>query len=102
MADHGQQVDETVQLFEPVVVAQKTYPSLRPLPALLVADRVEHVRRNLEDELLAVFGIGKVHRVVGVDQQQLARHQVMLALLPAPQAVAVKQHLQVIDGFQGR
>ncbi|MNI81189.1 hypothetical protein D3C73_1377800 [compost metagenome] len=72
------------------MVAQNTYPSLRPLPALLLADRVEQVRRNLEDELLAVFGIGKVHRVVGVDQQQLARHQVVLALMPAPQAIAVE------------
>jgi hypothetical protein len=55
---------------------------------------------QLEDELLAILGVGQVDRIVRIDQQQLAGGQIVLVVAAAPQAVTLEQYLQVVDGFQ--
>ncbi|MNR39617.1 hypothetical protein D3C85_1578400 [compost metagenome] len=69
-------------------------------PALFGADRLDQAGGHFQDELFAIVRIGQVDRVVGVDQQQFAGGEVMLLAMPPPQAIALQQYLQVVDGFQ--
>ncbi len=100
MANHPQQVDETFQFIELITVFQKPHALPRIAPALLIADRFKQTGRDLEDEFFAIVGVRQVHRIVGVDQQQLAGGEVMLLAVAAPQAIAAQQHLQVINAVQ--
>lgn len=85
-----------------VAVFQKAHALPRVQPALFLAHRLQQAGGHLDDEFFAIVGIGQVHRVIGVDQQQFARGEVVFLLMAAPQAVAAQQNLQVVDGFQGR
>ncbi|MNI41933.1 hypothetical protein D3C73_962000 [compost metagenome] len=69
LADHCQQVDEAFQLIELITVLQKPHTLPRIAPALLIADGLEQMGGDFEDEFFAIGGIGQVHRIVGVDQQ---------------------------------
>ena len=101
LADQPQQVDQALDLLQ--VVARSEAHLLAALaPLVLAAGAVEEVRGQLDDELLAVFRVGQVDRIVRVDQQQLAGREVVLLAAAAPQAVAAQQDLQVVEAFQRR
>ena len=99
VADQAEQVGEAFELLQ-LVARGEAHAVGRALPVVVVAGALDQLARQLDDELLAVVGIGQVDRIVGVDQQQLTGREVVFLAATAPQAVTLQQHLQMVDGLQ--
>ena len=101
MTDHRQQIDEAVQLIH-IVPSGEAYHLCRSPPVVFGAGLVQKRRGYLDDELLAIIRVGQIHRIIGIDEQQLARSETVLLLLATPKAITLEQNLQVEYGLECR
>ena len=67
---------------------------------MVAAGFIQQRRRQFDDEFFAVSGIREVDRIIRVNQQQLTGAERVLLTAAAPEAMALQQNLQVVNGLQ--